>query len=235
MGVPSKSAGPRTQKKEIGPYNCWYCVLRLCGDKLCFEISGTPSSVSLDDSLASTSIPEHVKKMTNMGVNPSSTFKDAMASSKANRWNEVVKSFLYGELDEEIYMDQLKGFIAHVIEHKDMGEVDVILGTKLIRSTDGITISQSHYVEKIMEKFGVLRYQKGTVSLAIHYVSFPVVLEGYSDASWIVKNSCSNGYSGNVLTLGVGAISWKFAKPTLITPSTFKAELCKLDTTGTEA
>ncbi|KAL0391951.1 UNVERIFIED_CONTAM: Retrovirus-related Pol polyprotein from transposon TNT 1-94 [Sesamum radiatum] len=34
---------------------------------------GIPSSVSLDDSLASTSIPEHVEKMTNVGVNPNST------------------------------------------------------------------------------------------------------------------------------------------------------------------
>ncbi|KAL0449202.1 UNVERIFIED_CONTAM: Retrovirus-related Pol polyprotein from transposon TNT 1-94 [Sesamum latifolium] len=87
------------------------------------------SSVSLDDSLASTSIPEHVEKMTNVDVNPSSTsltheesdepkrskrarivkdfgsdivtynieddpvtFKDAMASSKANQWKETVKS-----------------------------------------------------------------------------------------------------------------------------------------------
>ncbi|KAK4403147.1 hypothetical protein Sango_1055400 [Sesamum angolense] len=34
---------------------------------------GIPSSVSLDDSLASTSIPEHVEKMSNEGVKPSST------------------------------------------------------------------------------------------------------------------------------------------------------------------
>ncbi|KAL0342738.1 UNVERIFIED_CONTAM: Retrovirus-related Pol polyprotein from transposon RE2 [Sesamum calycinum] len=34
---------------------------------------GIPSSVSLNDSLVSTSIPKHVKKMTNVGVNPNST------------------------------------------------------------------------------------------------------------------------------------------------------------------
>ncbi|KAL0320245.1 UNVERIFIED_CONTAM: Retrovirus-related Pol polyprotein from transposon TNT 1-94 [Sesamum radiatum] len=390
---------------------------------------GIPSSVSLDDSLASTSIPEHVEKMTNVGVNPSSTsltheeldeprrskrarvvkdfgsdfvtynieddpitFKDAMASSEANQWKEAVKTrlttirvlialasvssfpihqmdvktaFLYGELEEEIYMDQPEGFVAHgnerkvcklvkslyglkqapkqwhekfdktilafgftvnendkciyckvkgdkiiilclyvddimligssvdiitetksflknKFEMKDMGEADVILGIKLIRSTDGIAISQSHYVEKIIEKFDyqnsriaktpydssvalfknengisvaqlrysqiigslqylangtrpdisfsvsklarytscpdrthwsaldrVLRYLKGTVSLAIHY--------------------------GYVFTLGGGAVSWKSAKQTLITRSTFEVELCALDTTGTEA
>ncbi|KAK4381523.1 hypothetical protein Sango_2959300 [Sesamum angolense] len=139
---------------------------------------------------------------------------------------------------------------------QDMSDIDVILGIKLIRSTDGIVIFQSHYVEKIIERFGyqnsriarayefflyalfenksgvsvaqlrssqiigsysiwemardqifhfpslswldtlvvltkpiggaldrVLRYLKGTVSLAIHYGRFPAVLEGYRDAS----------------------------------------------------
>ncbi|KAL0455867.1 UNVERIFIED_CONTAM: Retrovirus-related Pol polyprotein from transposon RE2 [Sesamum latifolium] len=92
---------------------------------------GIPSSVSLDDSLASTSIPEHVEKMTNVGVNPSSTsltheksddlrrskratvvkdfgsdfntynieddpitFKDVMASSEAKQWKKAIKSVM---------------------------------------------------------------------------------------------------------------------------------------------
>ncbi|KAL0393234.1 UNVERIFIED_CONTAM: Retrovirus-related Pol polyprotein from transposon TNT 1-94 [Sesamum radiatum] len=94
--------------------------------------TGIPSSVSLDDSLASTSIPEHVEKMTNVGVNSNSTnlthdesdlprrskrarvvkdfgsdivtynieddpvtFKDAMATSEAKQWKEDVKSEMY--------------------------------------------------------------------------------------------------------------------------------------------
>ncbi|KAL2237188.1 UNVERIFIED_CONTAM: Retrovirus-related Pol polyprotein from transposon TNT 1-94 [Sesamum indicum] len=412
--------------------------------------TGIRSNVSLDDSLASTSIPEHVEKMSNVGVGPSSsnqtheesdeprrskrarivkdfesdfvaynieddpiTFKDAMASSEAKQWKEAVKSemdsivsngtwvlvdlppgctiigckwifkrklkpdgtidkfkakllakgfkqkegidyfdtyspvarlttirvlialasvynlpihqmdvktaFLYGELEEEFTWISLRGSCLDIItetksvlknkyEMKDMGETNVILGIKSTRSTDGIAISQSHYVEKIIEKFGyqnsriaktpydpsvalfknesgvpvaqlrysqiigslqylangtrpdisfsvsklarytscpdkthlgaldrVLRYLKGTVSLAIHYGRFPAVLEGYSDASWIAKNSGSNGCSGYVFTLGGGAVSWKSAKQTLITRSTFEAELCALDTTGTEA
>ncbi|KAL0402675.1 UNVERIFIED_CONTAM: Retrovirus-related Pol polyprotein from transposon TNT 1-94 [Sesamum latifolium] len=369
-----------------------------------------PSNVPLDDSLASTSIPKHVEKMTNVGVNPSSTsltheesdeprgskrarvvkdfesdfvtynieddpvtFKDAMASSEAKQWKEAVKSemdsivsngtwspdhqmdvktaFLYAELEEKIYMDQPEGFVAHGNERKvcklvkslyglkqapkqwhekfdktilafgftvnendkciyckDMDEADVILGIKLIRSTDGITISQSHYVEKIIEKFGyqncriaktpydssvalfknktgvsvaqlkysqiigslqylangtrpdisfsvskparytscldkthwgaldrVLSYLKGTVSLAIYYGRFPAVLEGYSDASWIVKSSDSNGCLRYVFTLDGRAVSWKSAKQTLIIRSTFEAELYVLDMTGIEA
>ncbi|KAL0368072.1 UNVERIFIED_CONTAM: hypothetical protein Scaly_1026100 [Sesamum calycinum] len=43
------------------------------------------------------------------------------------------------------------------------------------------------------------------------------------------------GVQGMCFTLGGGAVSWKSAKQTLITRSTFEAELCALDTTGTEA
>ncbi|KAL0328062.1 UNVERIFIED_CONTAM: hypothetical protein Scaly_2238800 [Sesamum calycinum] len=178
---------------------------------------------------------------------------------------DVKTAVLYAELDEKIYTDQLEGFVAHGSERKYMGEADVILGIKLIRSTDGIAISQSHYVEKIIEKFGyqnsriaktpydssvalfenesgvavtqlrVVRYLKGTVSLVIHYGRFPIVLQECSDTNWIAKNSKSNGCLGYVFTLyGVQSPSWKCAKQTLKTRSTFEAELCALNTTGTE-
>ena len=37
---------------------------------------------------------------------------------------------------------------------KDMGVVDVILGIKIFKTSEGYTLSQSHYVEKILSKFG---------------------------------------------------------------------------------
>ncbi|KAL0463243.1 UNVERIFIED_CONTAM: Retrovirus-related Pol polyprotein from transposon TNT 1-94 [Sesamum latifolium] len=54
-----------------------------------------PSSVSLDDALASTSIPEHVKKMTDVGVNPSSTSLTHEESDEPRRSKRarVVKNF----------------------------------------------------------------------------------------------------------------------------------------------
>ena len=30
----------------------------------------------------------------------------------------------------------------------------------------------------------VLRYLKGTINVGLHYSTFPIVLEGYSDATW---------------------------------------------------
>jgi hypothetical protein len=134
----------------------------------------------------------------------------------------------------------------------------VIVNIKLLREGNvGITLVQSHYVEKILSRFGynecepaptpydpskllkknrristdqlrysqiigslmylagatrpdisfamsklsrflsnsgddhwralerALRYLKGTMSLGIHYIGYPIVLEGYCDANWI--------------------------------------------------
>lgn len=36
---------------------------------------------------------------------------------------------------------------------KDMGLADVILGVQITRTHNGIVLSQSHYVDKILEKF----------------------------------------------------------------------------------
>jgi len=36
---------------------------------------------------------------------------------------------------------------------KDMGEADVILSIKIIRNNDGMRLSQSHYIEKVLGRF----------------------------------------------------------------------------------
>ncbi|KAL0421218.1 UNVERIFIED_CONTAM: hypothetical protein Slati_3144700 [Sesamum latifolium] len=130
-------------------------------------------------------------------------------------------------------MDQPEGFVAHGNERKYLANgtrPDIsFFVSKLARYTS----CPDRTIWGALDR--VLRYLKGMVSLVIHYGKFSIVLEGYSDASWIAKNSGSNGCSGYVLTLGGGAVSWKSAKQALITRSTFEPELCALDTTGTEA
>ena len=52
-------------------------------------------------------------------------------------------------------IEEVKAFVSHNFEMKDLGVANVILNIKLLRNTEGeITLLQSHYVEKILSRFG---------------------------------------------------------------------------------
>jgi hypothetical protein len=50
---------------------------------------------------------------------------------------------------------ETKDFLSNNFEMKDLGEADVILNIKLLRKGNGgVTLVQSHYVEKVLSRFG---------------------------------------------------------------------------------
>ena len=50
---------------------------------------------------------------------------------------------------------EVKDFLSESFEMKDLGEADIILNIKLLREDDGgVTLVQSHYVEKVLSRFG---------------------------------------------------------------------------------
>ena len=52
-------------------------------------------------------------------------------------------------------IEEVKEFLSNNFKIKDLGEVDVILNIKLLRAYDGgLTVLQSHYVEKVLSRFG---------------------------------------------------------------------------------
>jgi hypothetical protein len=55
----------------------------------------------------------------------------------------------------------------------------------------------------------VMDYLVVTMDYLIHYSSYPVVLEGYSDAIWISNVNELFATSGYVFTLGGVASSWR--------------------------
>jgi hypothetical protein len=50
-------------------------------------------------------------------------------------------------------INKVKTFLCQSFDMKDMGEADAILNIKLVKGENGITQTQSHYVEKVLSCF----------------------------------------------------------------------------------
>ncbi|GJX54085.1 zinc finger, CCHC-type containing protein [Tanacetum coccineum] len=140
------------------------------------------------------------------------------------KFDEVVLSSGF-HLNQSDKFDKTKKFLSSRFSMKDMGEADIILGIKIKRENKGIVITQSHYIEKILKKFNredcspvntpmdpVEKLKPNTGNLlstkdyGLSYVGYPLVLEGYSDASWINHVEDSSSMSGWVFLLGGGRL-----------------------------
>jgi hypothetical protein len=51
-------------------------------------------------------------------------------------------------------INEVKTFLCQSFDMKDLGEDDVILNIKLTKGENEITLTQSHYVEKFLSRFG---------------------------------------------------------------------------------
>ncbi|KAL0393028.1 UNVERIFIED_CONTAM: hypothetical protein Sradi_2525600 [Sesamum radiatum] len=126
---------------------------------------GLLSSVSLDDSLASTSIPEHVEKMSNVGVNPSRTSLNHEESDEP-RWSKrarIVKDFgsdfvTYNiEEDPVTFKDAMDSLEAKQWKEVVKSEMDFIVskGTRvLVDLPPRCTTIGSKWIFKKKLKFG---------------------------------------------------------------------------------
>jgi len=56
-------------------------------------------------------------------------------------------------------INDVKSFLSQSFDMKDLGEANVILNIKLDKGENGITLLQSHYVEKVLSRFGYNGYQ----------------------------------------------------------------------------
>ena len=74
-----------------------------------------------------------------------------------------------------------KRFLASQIDMKDMGEGKVILGVKITKMGDNIMLSQEHYVEKLLKRFG---------HFDVKLVSTP-----YDDNTHLIKKSRLSSWS----------------------------------------
>ena len=60
---------------------------------------------------------------------------------------------------------EVKEFLSQSFEIKDLGEADAILNIKLVKeSNGGVILTQSHYVEKVLSRFGYSDYKPVSTS-----------------------------------------------------------------------
>nr|GFA48755.1 zinc finger, CCHC-type [Tanacetum cinerariifolium] len=136
--------------------------------------------------------------------------------------------------------------IIHLIDMKDMNEVDTILRIKIKRHSGGYALNQCHYIDKIIDKFQHLNIEEANTLYessctlvendrrAVAQIEYASVI-GYSDASWITGSSDSKSTTGWIFTLGGEAVCWGSKKQTCITHSTIEAKFLALAATGKEA
>nr|GEY48396.1 hypothetical protein [Tanacetum cinerariifolium] len=127
--------------------------------------------------------------------------------------------------DNENKVDITKEFFSSRFSMKDMGEADVILGIRIkheillwiqvrkLMPNNGHVVSQLEYsmvISCLMYTMNCTRpkitFIVGKLSRLI-YTGYPLVLEGYIDASWISNTEDNSSTSGWVFLLGSGAIS----------------------------
>ncbi|GJX55267.1 zinc finger, CCHC-type containing protein [Tanacetum coccineum] len=81
----------------------------------------------------------------------------------------------------------------------------------------------------------VFKYLIGIMNYGLSYMGYPLVLKGYSDASWINHIKDLSSTSGWVFLLGGGAISWASKKQTCITVFSIESKFVALAAAGKEA
>ncbi|GKD37880.1 zinc finger, CCHC-type containing protein [Tanacetum coccineum] len=177
---------------------------------------------------------------------------------------DIKTTFLNGDLDEEVYMNQPQGFIMPGNENKDTGEANVILGIRIKHESNGITIYQSHYIKKVLKKFNYfdctpvsnpmdtsekLMPNNGQVVSQLEYsrvigcLMYAMTCIRPNIAFVVGKQSRYTSNPGNqhwqaiqrVFLLGGGVISWASKKQTCITGSTMELKFVALAAAGKEA
>nr|GEU68422.1 zinc finger, CCHC-type [Tanacetum cinerariifolium] len=105
----------------------------------------------------------------------------------------------------------------------------------------GLAASQLEYSRVIGCLMYAMTYTRPDIAIDVGklsrlvYSSYPSVLEGYIDASWINNTEDNSSTSGWVFLLGGGAISWASKKQICITGSTMESKFMALAAAGKEA
>ncbi|GJS70116.1 zinc finger, CCHC-type containing protein [Tanacetum coccineum] len=119
---------------------------------------------------------------------------------------------------------------------KDMKEVDVILGIRIKHISNGIVISQSHYIKKALTKFNYFDCTPVSTPMDMIEKLMPNNGQAVSQLEYTSNPGTQHWQAiQRVFLFGGGAISWAFKKQTCITGSIMKSEFVALAAASKEA
>ncbi|CAI7888248.1 unnamed protein product [Closterium sp. NIES-54] len=123
----------------------------------------------------------------------------------------------------------------------DLGELRIYLGLQITRdrARRTITLTQSHMVYQVLQRFGFQFSSPQPTPLSTsHSLSAPpsdesvepsgrgpVVLTGHADASWVDDSAKQRSSQGYTFSLGSGSVSWRSTRSSSVLSSSCEAEI----------
>nr|GFA93537.1 hypothetical protein [Tanacetum cinerariifolium]GFA93593.1 hypothetical protein [Tanacetum cinerariifolium] len=150
---------------------------------------------------------------------------------------DVKSAFLYGTIDEEVYVLQPSSFVDLTFPNKkswcdefeelmknrfqmsSMGELTFFLRLHVKHKEDGIFISQDKYVIEILKKFDFLSLKTASTHIETQK---PLVKD--EEATDVDVNLYRKSITGGCQFLGRRLISWQCKKQTIVATSSTKAK-----------
>ncbi|XP_070045697.1 secreted RxLR effector protein 161-like [Nicotiana tomentosiformis] len=95
--------------------------------------------------------------------------EDNKIAEKKSRGNSTIIGANIVEETAPKYINATKRMLVSKFDMKDLGVADAILGIRIHKTPQGLALSQSHYIEKVLDKFKYLDFKISKTPIDVSY------------------------------------------------------------------